>query len=121
MSQAPKLFLRSVTDHVWGDLPLNTKHSVVSFSLLGISSTLHWCTVALVQRFPPLCTGELVPLDEYRDRTPVTALSVKQSFLGVSVGQCCLSDCWRCEAVFLQSVGGYVLFVSVTFSQRVNV
>ena len=89
MSQAPKLFLRSVTDHVWGDLPLNTKHSVVSFSLLGISSTLH-CTAALVHW--SLYTGALVPWDEYRDRTPVTAPSVKQSFLGVSVGQCCLSD-----------------------------
>ena len=91
MSQAPKLFLRSVTDHVWGDLPLNTKHSVVSFSLLGISSTLHWCTAGTLLHY--WCTAAaLVPWDEYRDRTPVTAPSVKQSFLGVSVGQCCLSD-----------------------------
>ena len=68
MSQAPKLFLRSVTDHVWGDLPLNTKHSVVSFSLLGISSTLHWCTVLCVYlhckvsigQYTKMCTSPLI-------------------------------------------------------------
>ena len=111
MSQAPKLFLRSVTDHVWGDLPLNTKHSVVSFSLLGISSTLrsalllHWCTghSTLVHWSLEMNTATALPWPLWVSSSLssesllvsvvwVTAGGVKQSFFKVLVVTCCLSQ-----------------------------